>query len=325
MSELSKVSGTHPFPASALPGGAIDASRASRGRPIVWTGRPKIGRRPDAAGLHDDSAGCVFARVPGPGPSSEYVALCQTGGVHATVRASDALDALARAKRKSDAPIVACEPALEKLALDAGLRVQLLTPVQFETLAFFALLPSIAARMTEATIETLDLMRFFRACQSVTRAAPWRTLGEGRLYEVSSSGRGAQERLSVVLCETGRYAPGFIVCDYDVSLELTRAGHVELDAEERYFVRVAEVPDYAHGAFRGAFGRKDFPVVGMARRCGEHGRLRLHEARLLTGIMECVAQLAEDKETATSTVDLCRVTLAPHRDEALLAAPSGSA
>lgn len=327
MHELSKTRESRAFPATSGRRGAIDASRASRRGPIVRTGRPESGRGPASAGLHDDSAGCVFARVPGVGVGWDHVALCETGGVHAVVRSTDEADALRRAIRTCDAPVVACEPALAGLAASAGLRVQPLTRAQQATVAFLALLFSIGARLSEAAFETLDLQRLFHACAALTRAAPWRhASGEGRIFEIAASGRGPQERLALVLREEGEeFGPGFVVCDYDVSLRFTPFGQLEIEGDARYFVTLAEVPPFARAAFEAAFGSTHFPVVGHARRCRDHGRLRLDEARLMTGVIECVAQLAGGSGQATSTVDLRKVTLVPHRDEALLGDPSGSA
>lgn len=317
-----------PFPSTSGADSAIAGSRGKPWRPIVRTPSPIFGRRPDGSG-HDGAEDdeCILVRVPGPGPSHKYIALCPTGGAHAIVHAKGPSAALSEAKRSSDAPIVACEPALAELAATLGLDVRPLSKEQTAAVAFFSLLPSATARMSSTAAQTADLLRLMRACAELTRLAPWNGPFAGRLLEIRATGQGPDAHLALVLQRRGEeFGPGFALADPDLTLDGGPGPCVRIGAHFRYFVRLAPLPDYTLPPFRAAFGFTEFPVVGAADRCCEHESLTLDQVRMLTGAIECVTQIATSGSThAIATVDRRRVVVAPHAHDALLGTPSGSA
>ena len=304
------------FPRSTRPPDAIAGSRRPPFTRVVRPVRPDSGRRPDDAGLPDERI--VLASVPAR-DGLLYFLLSPLFIADPLVPADSDAQAIALARVRCGSEPFSCDSSMEGAARAAGVPVTPLTEGELTWLVVFAVLPGVARTMTPAALDTCDLLRYAHACAGFAWAQVWRGELVGRLFEVTTSGRGKRERFTLVIQPDGfDPGPGFGLLEPDVELagDATMPGLTNAIGNGRLSLVCTKAAIFAPLLVR-ALGTDVFPI-GISYRSAAATRLDASEIRLLTGVLEGIADLTSGADSAVIDVDRTGVAIARHPHDAIL-------
>lgn len=289
---------------------------------FVWPVRPESGRRPDDAGLPDDT--WVLGRLPALlETGGVYVAICSHAVPQAHFEAPNDTAAIARVLTLGSPGALACDVTVEEAARVAGLPVVPLEGAALELFAVLAMVVRLSRAVTREAFESGAMMRFAWACAGFAWNRPWEHEITARLLEVRACIPGEPDDLTTLVLppDTAMLGPGVGLVTHDVELAIgeTDPSIVNVKGPVQMLIVFEPAPDDLRGLLRRAFETELFPLCLSLRGGKSRVFLSAREVRLLTGVLECVTELMHGAESAHADVDGMVVAIQEHPHGPLVA------
>lgn len=259
-------------------------------------------------------------------------ALLQSGGVYVAIclhavpqehfeAASDA-EAIARVLTLGPPGALACDVTLEEAARVAGLPVVPFEGPALEVFSVLAMVVRLSRTVTRDAFESGAMLRFAWACAGFAWAKPWEHEITARLLEVRASAGGEPDDVTTLVLppESAMLGPGVGLITHDVELEVGDADPslVNVKGPVQMLIVFEPAPEDLRGLLLRAFESPLFPLCISLRGGRSRVFLSAPEVRLLTGVLEGIADLMNGAESARADVDGLIVTVQEHRHAPLV-------